>query len=82
MTSDLGSTGGGRARPLWQRMRALARAGHGHAAALDAAADALEVAVGRIDVEGSAATRATLRAALEAHRRAKLAWWRATGEQA
>lgn len=73
---------GGRQHPLWQRMRALAAAGHAHARALEAAALDLEAAVGAIDVQGRGrATRAQLRSALQAQRRAKLAWWRATGEQ-
>lgn len=68
--------------PLWQRMRALASAGHAHAGALDKMADALEAAVTALDaVSDGAPTGNTLRECLRAQQQAKLAWWRATGEQ-
>lgn len=70
---------GGTPVPLHQRMDALAAAGHPHATALRAQATALRDALTAMD--DAAASPVALRASLATVRRARLAWWRATGEQ-
>ncbi len=64
--------------PLHKRLRALAKCGHDHAVALEKAADELEIALASLD---GAFSGVTLRDALRAQHRARLAWFRATGEQ-
>lgn len=68
--------------PLHQRMRMLADTGHAHAEALNKCADDLEAALVQLDErETTGKCAMALRTYLRLQHRAKLTWFRATGEQ-
>lgn len=68
--------------PLWARMVALADGGHAHAPALRSSAERLRAAMEALDAVGNGTmTGHSLRDILRAQHRARLCWFRATGQQ-